>query len=243
MALPSIAGELIPHSAELSEPNISSWQTYDRSGLAKPSNLKSSKVTRYNFAFFQTNVNGDIWGTDDFADSIALYGEIRWDWVAGQGGTYCSWATAGKPPECKGHKYYGGLIYLAHSAGVEVYPSIGGWTLSDAFPAMAKNPTARLKFASNCAKLIETYDFDGIDIDWEYPGYADHMGTPEDAKSYSLMLQDIRIALDELGKKKGKVYGLTAALPCGPDHMKNIEIDVVSKVLSELNLMTYDLYG
>jgi chitinase len=216
---------------------------YDRSGLSKPSNLKHSKVTRYNFAFFQTNVNGDIWGTDDFADSIALYGEIRWDWVNGQGGTYCSWATAGKPPECKGHKYYGGLIYLAHSAGVEVYPSIGGWTLSDAFPAMAKNPTARLKFASNCAKLIETYDFDGIDIDWEYPGYADHMGTPEDTKSYSLMLQDIRIALDELGKKKGKVYGLTAALPCGPDHMKNIEIDVVSKVLSELNLMTYDLYG
>ena len=107
----------------------------------------------------------------------------------------------------------------------------------------AKNPTACLKFASNCAKLIETYDFDGIDIDWEYPGYADHMGTPEDKQNYNLLLQDIRTALDELGARKGRFYGLTAALPCGPDHLKNIDIGVVSKLLSELNLMTYDFYG
>jgi hypothetical protein len=52
---------------------------YDREGLAKPSNLDHSKVTRYNFAFFQTNKNGDIWGTDDYADPIVLYGEINWN--------------------------------------------------------------------------------------------------------------------------------------------------------------------
>jgi chitinase len=56
-------------------------------------------------------------------------------------------------------------------------------------------------------------------------------------------LQEIRTALDALGKKNGRVYGLTAALPCGPANMENIEIDVVSNILSELNLMTYDFYG
>ena len=45
-----------------------SWQWYDRSGLAKPSNLDMTKVTRYNFAFFQPNTQGDIWGTDSWAD-------------------------------------------------------------------------------------------------------------------------------------------------------------------------------
>jgi len=223
---------------------LPSWQLYDRNGLAKPSNLDHSKVTRYNFAFFQTNANGDIWGTDDYGDPIALYGVMDWSWAPGQGRPgYCSWTKPGAPPLCQGHKYETGLIYQAHAAGVEVYPSIGGWTLSNHFPALAKNPTARANFAANCVKLIESYDFDGIDIDWEYPGYADHMGIPEDKKNYSLFLQEIRTALDALGKKNGRVYGLTAALPCGPANMENIEIDVVSNILSELNVMTYDFYG
>ena len=216
---------------------------YDRSGLAKPSNLDHSKVTRYNFAFFQTNEKGDIWGTDGYTDPKALHGEINWNLLPGQGGTYCSWVSAGQPPLCLGHRYETGLIYQAHKAGVEVYPSIGGWTLSNHFPALAKTPSSRSNFAANCVKLIESYDFDGIDIDWEYPGYADHMGTPEDKQNYTLLLQEIRNALDALGKKNGRVYGLTAALPCGPNHMDNIEIGVVSKILTELNLMTYDMYG
>ena len=216
---------------------------YDRSNLAKPSNLDHSKVTRYNFAFFQTNRNGDIWGTDGYTDSKALYGEVNWNLLPGQGGTYCTWVSAGQPPLCQGHRYETGLIYQAHKAGVEVYISIGGWTLSNTFPAMAKSLTSRKTFAANCVKLIETYDIDGIDIDWEYPGYADHMGTPEDKQNFTLLLQEIRNALDALGSKKGRVYGLTAALPCGPNHMDNIEIGAVSKILTELNLMTYDMYG
>ena len=34
-----------------------SWQWYDRDGLAAPKNLDHSKVTRYNFAFFQVYVH------------------------------------------------------------------------------------------------------------------------------------------------------------------------------------------
>lgn len=39
-----------------------SWQWYDRDKLASPENMDFSKVTRVNFAFFQTNEQGDIWG-------------------------------------------------------------------------------------------------------------------------------------------------------------------------------------
>ena len=74
---------------------------------------------------------------------------------------YCSWDGPGEAPACAGHHYETGLISQAHNAGVEVYPSIGGWTLSDPFPALAANSAARQKFAENCVKLIETYDFDG----------------------------------------------------------------------------------
>ena len=69
------------------------------------------------------------------------------------------------------------------------------------------------------------------------------MGTPEDTVNYSLFLEEIRKALDVLGQKKGRTYGLSAALPCAGDLIKNIQIDVVSNYLNELNLMTYDLHG
>ncbi len=46
----------------------------------------------------------------------------------------------------------------------QIWPSIGGWTLSDNFPQMAKNPVSRAKFAANCVQLIKDYGFDGIDI-------------------------------------------------------------------------------
>lgn len=134
-----------------------SWQWYDRNHLAKPSNLDHSKVTRYNFAFFQINEAGDIWGTDSWADAITLYGDFDWNV---SDGPYCMWngptaAYGGEERECAGHHYDTGLISQAHNAGVEVYPSIGGWSLSDPFPALAANAEARVKFAENCVKLIE----------------------------------------------------------------------------------------
>jgi len=74
-------------------------------------------------------------------------------------------------------------------------------------------------------------------------GYEAHSGTPEDKGNYNLLLQKLREKLDDLGEKSGKFYGLTAALPCGTNHIQNIDIKTVSKYLSELNLMTYDFFG
>ena len=156
-----------PWRPNLSPSHPTQRQWYDRNHLARPSELDHSKVTRYNFAFFQPNEEGDIWGTDKWADSIVLFGEQ--DWAAPEGTQqYCSWDTPKGPPEpnaCASRKSGTGLIELAHDAGVEVYPSIGGWTLSNSFPKLAANPTARVAFANNCVRLIEAYDFDGIDIE------------------------------------------------------------------------------
>lgn len=47
--------------------------------------------------------------------------------------------------------------------------SIGGWTLSDKFSQLAASPTARAQFAASVKTFINTYGFDGVDIDWEFP--------------------------------------------------------------------------
>ena len=51
---------------------------YDRYGLTAPINMDFSKMTRANFAFFQTNTDGDIFGTDSWADPICLWGFNDW---------------------------------------------------------------------------------------------------------------------------------------------------------------------
>ena len=68
--------------------------------------------------------------------------------------------------------------------------------------------------------------------DWEYPGYAPHAGTPEDTANFNLLLDDVRAALDGLGEETGQFYGLTAALPCGPSIIANMDIAHVSKLVS-----------
>jgi len=218
-----------------------SWQYYDRSSLAKPENLDFTKVDRVNFAFFQSDTSGNLFGTDSWGDPIVLFGPFNYNPQAGDP-TYCSWDGPNQK-KCDYHHYDRGLVSLVHAAGGEIYPSIGGWTLSDSFPAVAASPTARTNFANQCADLAEEYDFDGIDIDWEYPGYSDHSGTPQDKQNFNLLLNEIRSKLDVKGAQTGKYYGLTAALPCGPSHINKIDIPHISGVLDELLLMTYDLHG
>ncbi|KAL3809554.1 hypothetical protein ACHAXA_001828 [Cyclostephanos tholiformis] len=218
-----------------------SWQWYDRSGKAAPENMDFTKLQRVNFAFFQTDITGAVWGTDSWADPIVLFGPYNWNPTEGTE-QRCSWDSP-TVKACNNHFEEKGLIHLVKAAGAEIYPSIGGWTLSDAFPTMAADDSARANFAQNCVNLIVEYGFDGIDIDWEYPGYVDHSGTPQDRDNFNLLLSDVRSALDELGAQTGKFYGLTAALPCGPDHIANMDISHVSGTLSQLNLMSYDFHG
>ena len=79
---------------------------------------------------------------------------------------FCSW-DGPTQRNCNYHQLDKGILSLAQSVGVEVMPSIGGWTLSDNFPTVARSEETRRHFAAQCVKLIEEYGFDGIDIDWE----------------------------------------------------------------------------
>ena len=47
-------------------------------------------------------------------------------------------------------------------------PSIwkGGWG-SSRFSEMAQTDSTRMAFAADCKRVIDQFDLDGIDIDWE----------------------------------------------------------------------------
>ena len=39
----------------------------------------------------------------------------------------------------------------------------------DAFPVCAASEELRKKVGQSCVEIVETYGFDGVDFDWEYP--------------------------------------------------------------------------
>ena len=134
-----------------------SWQMYKRSGLVVPATLDYEKYTILNYSFFAPDSLGNLKGTDAWADSILLRGTI--DWSTSTNDYYYYYPNTS-------------LIDYAHAWGVKVMVSIGGWTLSENFSRIAEDPAKRAHFASECVRSLRDYRFDGIDIDWEYPGHV-----------------------------------------------------------------------
>ncbi len=88
--------------------------------------------------------------------------------------------------------------------------------------------------------------FDGIDIDWEYPGGGGmpyNTFSPADKQNYNLLMQEFRRQLDVQGAADGKRYLLTAAIGAGQDKIDNTEPAVYSQSMDWINVMTYDMSG
>lgn len=203
-----------------------SWQWYDRGLLMAPQNLDYTRYTILNYSFYQTDTLGNLFGTDEWADSVLLRG--RYDWSQAVQPAYIANTS---------------LIDYAHAWGVKVMVSIGGWTLSDNFPKVAADPERRAHFAHNCVNLIRDYQFDGIDIDWEYPGYAEHSGTPADKENFTLLMKSIRDSIDTYGLRVRRKFLLTAAFGANLSQMENIEYQKLTKIMDYFNMMCYDFNG
>ncbi|WP_343670914.1 glycosyl hydrolase family 18 protein [Chitinophaga sp.] len=119
------------------------------------------------------------------------------------------------------------LVSLAHANGVKVLISVGGWNNGDdsGFETLAGNSSYRSAFVTNIMNLVNQYNLDGADIDWEYPD----AGTS--ANNYVSLMTALATSLHAQGKL------LTAAVVgTGGD-------GVLSSVFSQvdfLNLMAYD---
>lgn len=75
--------------------------------------------------------------------------------------------------------------------------------------------------------LLETYGFDGVDLDWEYPGADDRGGVDADYDNYVSFLANLRTALDN----ESKVYGSTITLPSSYWYLQHFDmVNLVKRV-------------
>ncbi|KAH1301340.1 hypothetical protein KXX13_002804 [Aspergillus fumigatus] len=126
----------------------------------------------------------------------------------------------------------------------KVMIAIGGWGDTAGFSEGAKDEASRTKYAKNVATMINNLGFDGVDIDWEYPGGNgdDYKKVPNSQKTseietYPLFVQAIR---DAIGKDKI----LSVAVPGKRGDMIAFTKEQGPKIWSAVdmvNVMSYDL--
>ncbi|WP_250458491.1 glycosyl hydrolase family 18 protein [Microbulbifer litoralis] len=143
---------------------------------------------------------------------------------------------------------FGQLMALKQAyPDLKILPSIGGWTLSDPFFFFG-DEAKRQTFVDSVEEFLRTWKFfDGVDIDWEYPGgqgaNPDLGNATTDGETYRILMRDLRAMLDELEQETGREYQLTSAVGAGTDKIEDIDYAGVEQYMDYIFAMTYDFYG
>lgn len=120
---------------------------------------------------------------------------------------------------------------------LKVSLAIGGWNEgSSNYSMLTADADRRGRFVANAVDFIRKYNFDGLDLDWEFPGKRG--GSPSDKLNFLLLVKELRASF-----KKFNLL-LTAAFGAGKDTI-DIAYDVegLGIYLDFIHLMCYDYHG
>nr|XP_023029162.1 probable chitinase 10 isoform X1 [Leptinotarsa decemlineata] len=129
------------------------------------------------------------------------------------------------------------------SKGIKVSIAIGGWndSLGDKYSKLVNNPAARRRFIEHVLKFLDKYNFDGLDLDWEYPKCWQvdcNKGPDSDKQAFSDFVTELKEAFRPRG------YLLSSAVsPSKTVIDAGYDVPVLAKNLDWIAVMTYDFHG
>ncbi|MFE3251661.1 glycoside hydrolase family 18 protein [Streptomyces sp. NPDC059209] len=241
------------------------WGVYGRNYQVKDMDTSgaAARLTHINYAFgnvsaegkcFTGNIPGEADAWADYARPLDAAGSV--DGVADTDDQ----RLAGNFNQLRELK--------AKHRGLKVLISLGGWSWSKHFSDAALTPASRRALVSSCIDLYIKGNlpvdgtrggagaaaglFDGIDLDWEWPGSAGDVGTvfrPEDKENFTALVREFRRQLDAYAKsrkghEKRKHYELTAFVPTAPAKIDaGFEVSKVMRDFDFVNLQGYDFHG
>jgi GH18 family chitinase len=117
------------------------------------------------------------------------------------------------------------IVGHAHQHNVKVLISVGGWGWDQQFETVAADPSLRSAFIQNLRAVIDNFQFDGADIDWEYPDAG------QSAQNYLALIQKLRKALPDKELTTAVVVSGDNALGILPETFASFDF---------VNVMAYD---
>jgi chitinase len=129
------------------------------------------------------------------------------------------------------------LNFKSKQPDLKVTLALGGWNEgSEKYSNMSLTVANRKKFIDSAVAFILKNGFDGLDMDWEYPGSRN--GRPEDKENFVLLLKELRQEFSKHGLL------LTAALGAAPKTIDiGYNVPAISEYLDYLHIMCYDYHG
>ncbi len=131
----------------------------------------------------------------------------------------------------------------ANYPNVKVLISVGGWSMSWIFSKIFANPTTRTTFVNSAVEFVISHGFDGIDIDWEYPGIQgigfNYVDSVNDPTNLALTLQQLRSQFQS--QDPSKTYELTVSMGTNPAVISNYQ--TVVPYVDYIMAMCYDYAG
>ncbi|RZL44757.1 MAG: glycoside hydrolase [Pedobacter sp.] len=121
---------------------------------------------------------------------------------------------------------------------LKVMMAMGGWSACPNCSEVFSRTDGRKTFAKITKELLDFFQADGIDIDWEYPavaGFPGHRYTEDDKHNFTLLIKELR---KKLGKKAEISFAAGGTKNCIDSCF---EWDKVMPLVNRVNLMTYDL--
>lgn len=131
--------------------------------------------------------------------------------------------------------------------------SVGGWGEGgQKYSNMVSTAGGRQSFIDSVIETMEQYkDFQGFDLDWEYPGATDRQGKYVDKDNFLLLIRELKKRLDEYEQnnsttqfKHSRQLELSMAVPIARFRLQEgYEVYELCQLFDFVNLMTYDLRG
>ena len=130
---------------------------------------------------------------------------------------------------------------------LQILISVGGGDRGSAgFSDMAMTAEGRRRFVDSAMAMVRRYGLDGVDVDWEYPGYTNNVGArvrPEDRENYTLLLRALRERFDAEEGAMGRPLVTSSATGATQMWLDHTDMRAASRWLTTVNLMCYDWYN